>query len=113
MKRKIIVYRDRFNKFYNAQNLKTQLKIEYVLDIIRFEKHIPAKFLKYLINSEGIYEIRIITTFKNIRILCFFDQEDLVVLTNCFVKKTNKTPNSEIRMAKKIKQEYLINKYGG
>ena len=51
------------------------------------------------------------TTFKNIRILCFFDKGDLVVLTNCFLKKSQKTPAKEIKLAEKLKREYLIEKY--
>jgi phage-related protein len=55
----------------------------------------------------------VITTFKGIRILCFFDKGDLVVLTNCFLKKTQKTPNKEIKLAERLKREYIIDKYGG
>jgi phage-related protein len=57
--------------------------------------------------------IRVITAFKSIRILCFFDKGELVVLTNCFVKKTQKTPRKEIKLAERLKKEYLIEKYGG
>ena len=85
--RRIIAYKENFVNFYKSQDNKTQEKIEYVMDIVRFEQQIPKKFFKYLDNTEGIYEIRVITTFKGIRILSFFDKEDLVVLTNCFLKK--------------------------
>jgi phage-related protein len=50
---------------------------------------------------------------KNIRILCFFDKGDLVVLTNCFIKKSQKTPRKEIIKAEKLKKEYFIEKVGG
>ena len=82
-----------------------------MMDLIRFEQQIPRKFFKYLHNTDGIYEIRVITTFKGIRILCFFDNEDLVVLINCFLKKTQKTPKKEIRLAERLKREYLNEKY--
>ena len=113
MTRKIISYKENFVKFYKKQDKKTQVKIEYVLDLIRYEKQVPKKFFKYLETTEGIYEIRIITTFKSIRILSFFDQGKLVVLTNCFLKKTQKTPRKEIRTAERLKNEYLLEKYGG
>ncbi|MBI9037762.1 MAG: type II toxin-antitoxin system RelE/ParE family toxin, partial [Bacteroidales bacterium] len=58
-------------------------------------------------------EVHVSTTFKSIRILCFFDKKELVVLTNCFLKKTLKTPRKEIKMAEKLKIEYLNEKYGG
>jgi len=113
MIRKIIVYKDYFIEFYKAQDKKIQEKIEYVLDLVRFEKQVPKKFFKYLVGTDGIYEIRVITTFKSIRILCFFDEGKLVVLTNCFVKKTQKTPGKEIKLAERLKKEYLNEKYKG
>ena len=107
MIRKIIVYREYFKDFFKAQEEKVQEKIGYVLDLVRFEKQVPKKFFKSLENTDGIYEVRIITTFKSIRILCFFDDGNLVVLANCFVKKSQKTPRKEIKLAEKLKKEYL------
>jgi phage-related protein len=111
--RRIFAYKDDFVKFYKNQDKKTQEKIEYVLDLVRYEKNVPIKFFKYLENTDGIYEIRVITTFKSIRILCFFDEGQLVVLINCFIKKTQKTPNKEILNAERLKKEYLKEKLGG
>lgn len=113
MIRRIIAYRNNFIDFYKAQEIKVQEKIEYVFDLIRFEKQVPKKFFKRLENTDGIYEIRVITTFKSIRVLCFFDEGELVVLTNCFIKKSQKTPRQEIKMAEKLKTEYMNEKYGG
>lgn len=113
MIRKIITYGDNFVNFYKSQDSKIQEKIEYVLDLVRFEKQVPIKFFKLLNDTDGIYEIRIITTFKNIRILCFFDKGELIVLTNCFLKKSQKTPRKEIKTAEKLKKEYMTEKYGG
>lgn len=112
MIRKIITYGDNFVNFYKSQDRKIQEKIEYVLDLVRFEKQVPIKFFKYLDDTDGIYEIRIMTTFKNIRILCFFDKGELIVLINCFLKKSQKTPGKEIKTAEKLKKEYMTEKYG-
>jgi phage-related protein len=84
-----------------------------VLDLVRYEQQIPTKFFKALANTNGIHKIRVITTFKSIRILCFYDEGNLVVLTNCFVKKTNKTPKTEIKLAERLKEEYLLEKNRG
>ena len=113
MERKIIVYKNYFIDFYKEQDEKVQEKIEYVLDLVRFEKRVPVKFLKYLESTDGIYEVRVTTTFKNVRILCFFEKGELVILTNCFLKKSQKTPRKEIKLAEKLKKEYLNEKYGG
>ena len=80
--RKILAFKDDFPDFYRSQDFKTQEKIEYVLDLVRFEQQIPKKFFKYLNGSDGIYEVRVNTTFKDIRILCFLDKNDIVVFNN-------------------------------
>ncbi|PRX41554.1 type II toxin-antitoxin system RelE/ParE family toxin [Salegentibacter salegens] len=108
--REILIYKNNFTNFYKSQDEKIQRKIEYALDLVRYERQIPKKFFKSLINTDGIYEIRVITAFKSIRILCFLDDGNLVVLTNCFIKKTQKTPKKEIILAEKLKKEYLKEK---
>lgn len=113
MIRNIVVYKEYFIDFYKSQDLKVQQKIEFVLDLVRYEQHVPTKFFKALKSTNGIYEMRVITTFKSIRILCFLDKGNLVVLTNCFAKKTQKTPKKEIKLAERLKNEYLFEKYGG
>ena len=110
MIRKIIAYKNYFVDFYEAQDPKVQQKIEYVLDLVRFERQVPKKFFKALENTNGIYEVRVITTFKSIRIFCFFDEGNLIVLANCLIKKTQKTPRKEIKLAERLKKEYLRNK---
>jgi len=113
MVRNVIAYKNYFIDFYREQDDKVQEKIEYVLDLLRFEDRVPVKFFKYLESTDGIYEVRVITTFKNIRILCFFDKGDLIVLTNSFVKKSQKTPRKEIKLAERLKKEFINEKYGG
>ncbi|QMU65851.1 MAG: type II toxin-antitoxin system RelE/ParE family toxin [Flavobacteriaceae bacterium] len=110
MIRKITTYKNYFIDFYKSQEPKVQEKIEYVLDLVRFERQVPKKYFKSLVSTNGIYEVKVITTFKSIRILCFFDGGNLVVLTNCFLKKTQKTPRREIKLAERLKKEYFNNK---
>lgn len=109
----MVIYRDGFIKFYKSQDKKIHVKVEYVLDLVRYESQVPKKSFKYLESTEGIYEIRVTTTFKSIRILCFFDGGKLIVLTNCSIKKTRKTPAKEIKLAERLKKEYLEEKSGG
>lgn len=113
MERKIAFYGNYFSKFYEKQNDKTRDKIDYVIDIIRFIDRVPIQFLKYLEGTESLYEIRISTTFKQIRVFCFFDEGHVVVLTNCFIKKTQKTPKRELELAMKLKSEYFTTKKKG
>ncbi|MDD2982710.1 MAG: type II toxin-antitoxin system RelE/ParE family toxin [Crocinitomicaceae bacterium] len=80
------------------------------MDLVRFERQIPIKFFKKLESTNGIYEVRVFTSQKSIRILCFHDEATLVILTNAFIKKTQKTPRNEINLAEKFKTEYLKQK---
>jgi phage-related protein len=108
--REIIFFGDNVIDFYKSQDSKVQLKIEYVLDMVRFERQVPIKFFKKLESTNGIYEVRVITSQKSIRILCFQNEGTLVILTNAFVKKTQKTPKNEIKLAENLKTEYLKQK---
>lgn len=42
--REIRFYKDYFISFYQKQEPKVQEKIEYVLDMIRYEPQVPKKF---------------------------------------------------------------------
>ena len=107
MKRKIIFWDNYFHDFYNQQDNKVKKRIDFVLDIIRHTEKVPTTFFKFLTASDGIFEIRIETVFKTIRILSFFDEGNLVIVANCFLKKTRKTPKNEIELAEKLKNEYF------
>ncbi|MBP9934977.1 MAG: type II toxin-antitoxin system RelE/ParE family toxin [Pyrinomonadaceae bacterium] len=60
--------------------------------------------------TEDIWEVRIEFGGDIFRLLGFFDKGNLVVLTNGFTKKTQKTPSKEIALAEKRKKEYLSRK---
>lgn len=110
MKRKILFFGDYFLEFYSKQDIKTKEKIDFVLDLIKNVDRVPIKFLKYLEGTDGLYEIRVITSKRSIRIFSFFDEGNLVVLINCFIKKTEKTPKNELELGKKLKEEYFLEK---
>ena len=110
MERQISIYGNYFVKFYNEQTNKVKDKIDYVLDLVKYEERVPKRFLKFLTGTDGLYEIRVSTVFNNIRIFCFFDEGRMVVLTNCFIKKTQKTPKKELALAIRLKNEYYKNK---
>jgi len=110
VKRKIYFYGNYFLDFYSKQDNKTKEKIDFVLDLIRNIERVPTKFLKYLENTNGLFEIRIITNRKSIRIFCFFDEGNLIILLNSFIKKSNKTPRKEIEKGIKLKGAYFKEK---
>jgi phage-related protein len=68
---------------------------------------IPRQYFKKLVDSEGIGEVRIQFGNDIFRLLGFFDNGALLILTNSFAKKTQKTPLQEIALAVRRKEEYL------
>ena len=110
MIRKIIFYESYFIEFYNKQNKKVKIKIQYVLELIKQVDRVPKKFLKHLSGTNGLYEIRIEYQSDIYRVFCCFDEGKLVVLFNGFQKKTQKTPKKEIEKGERIMKEYFERK---
>ena len=82
-------------------------KIAWVLKLIREIDKIPSKYFKKLVNTKDIWEVRIDVGRNTFRLLGFFHGRELIILTNFFQKKTQKTPLNEIKLAEKRKKEYL------
>jgi phage-related protein len=104
--RHIFLYKDYFTSFYNQQKTKVKEKILWTFKIIEVVQQVPKEYLKYIEDTEGLYEIRIHSGTVIVRFFCFFDEGQLVVIANGFRKKTKKTPKQEIHRAIKIKEEY-------
>jgi phage-related protein len=104
--RTIIFYKDYFQKFFVKQKEKVKDKIIWTFELIEELPRIPETYLKYIDNTNGLYEIRVQLGNEIFRIFCFFDKGQLVVVTSGFQKKSQKTPKKEIERAIKIKQEY-------
>lgn len=104
--RTIIFYKDYFSEFFVRQRIKVQEKITWTFDLIEEHERVPEKYLKYIEGNGGLYEIRVQISTDEIRIFCFFDKGQLVILANGFYKKSQKTPKREIEKALKIKREY-------
>ena len=96
--------------FLNSLSDKQAKKVVWVLRLVRDLNFIPKEYFKKLIGTNDIWEIRVKSSNNIFRILCFFDKGDLIVLTNGFVKKSQKTPVKEIKLAEKRKQDYLMRK---
>ena len=88
MGRKIIFYEHHFVEFYQKQDEKVKLKIQYVLELIKQVERVPEKFLKHLSGTDGLYEVRIEFQSNIYRIFCCFDNGNLMVL----IKKHRKCP---------------------
>ena len=57
--------------------------------------------------EDGIFEIRGKVGSDISRVLYFFYYGGKIILTNGFIKKTQKTPSKEIKRAKKYRKDYI------
>jgi phage-related protein len=108
--RQVFVYKDYFQVFFAKQDRKVQDKIIKILDIIEQLDRIPESYLKYIVETDGLYEIRVQLGRRIFRIFCFFDGDNVVILLTGFQKKTQKTPSREIQKAIRLKHEYFEEK---
>src|SRR3972149_7308419 len=93
--------------FLDSLTGKQAQKVLWVLRLIEELESVPRQYFKKLVDSEGIWEVRIQFGNDTFRLLGFFDSGTLLILTNGFAKKTQKTPSQEIALAIRRKKEYL------
>ncbi|MGB7069258.1 MAG: type II toxin-antitoxin system RelE/ParE family toxin [Pyrinomonadaceae bacterium] len=68
---------------------------------------VPKQYFKKLAGTDDIWEVRIDSGNDTFRLLGFFYKGNLVILTNGFAKKSEKTPPREIKVAEERKKDYL------
>lgn len=108
MRRKIITYGGYFELFISTLTEKERKKLDYIISLLETEDRLPVKFIKFL--RDELYELRMEYNSNIYRIFFIFDDGKIVVLFNGFQKKTQKTPQSEIEKALKIKETYYGDK---
>lgn len=98
------------DKFIERLDEKSRKKLFFV--IRNAEQNLDPKFFKKL--RKEIWEIKVKYSDRQIRVLAFWDKTEksktLVVASNGFYKKTQKTPVSEIEKAERIRTKYFDNK---
>jgi phage-related protein len=94
--RTVTTYRDYFEVFLASQRQKVRDKILWTLQLIEEVEKVPETYLKHLVGTDGLYEVRVQVGSDIFRIFSFFDEGRLVVLANGFQKKTQKHPNKKL-----------------
>ncbi|GET27995.1 type II toxin-antitoxin system RelE/ParE family toxin [Prolixibacter sp. SD074] len=93
-------------------NLDDQTRKKVIYNIWKSRNVNDPELFKKL--DGNIWEFRTKYMTKQIRLLAFWDktemEETLVVATHGFIKKTQKTPKSEIEKAEKIRKQYFKEK---
>lgn len=91
--------------FILSQEYKMQAKIFRMIELLELNGNALRKpYSKEL--EDGIFELRIKQSNNITRILYFFVVGKKIILTNGFVKKTEKTPKREIQLAKRCRKIY-------
>jgi len=96
--------------FLDSLSDKQVEKVLWVLKLVKELDKVPATYFKKLVNTDGIWEVRVIFSGDIFRILGFIQTNSLVVLTSGFQKKTQETPKSEIELAEARKHDYIKRK---
>jgi len=82
-------------------------KVAWVLRLIERLEIVPQQYLKKLVGTEDLWEVRVQIGGNSYRLLGFFDGPQLLILTSGFVKKQQKIPVREIQVAHQRRTEYL------
>lgn len=95
--------------FLDSLDRKMNAKLTRVIAALQEHgNELREPYSKHL--DDGIFELRAQVGSDISRALYFFIVGKRVVLTHGFIKKTQKTPVSEIRKALKIKEDYYADK---
>ena len=92
--------------FLNSLDLKMRAKMFGMIGLLQEKgNQLREPYSKNL--DEGIFELRCKVGSNITRVLYFFYYEGQIVLTNGFVKKIQKTPKDEIKLAKERRADYI------
>ena len=92
-------------EFMNSLDIKMRAKMIGLLELLE-EKGMQLREPYSKMIEDGIFEIRCKVGSNISRVLYFFYFEGKIILTNGFIKKTQKTPTEEIKLAKKYRADF-------
>ncbi len=92
--------------FVEATDLRSQRKFFYVVELLEhFGMQLDLPHARYI--GDDIFELRFESVEGAVRVLYFFFHRETAILTNAFVKKTDKTPFREKEVALERRKVYL------
>jgi phage-related protein len=104
------IFLDEADEFMARLDIKSRKKVMFNIRVAE-QTNDPELFKKL---NTNIWEFRTKYLGKQLRLLAFWDKANkastLVLASNGFVKKTQKTPVSEIERAERIRQLYFEEK---
>ena len=97
-------------EFLDSLTGKQAQKITWVLQLFEETSIVPKQYFKKLTGTDNIWEVRITFAGDIFRLLGFFESNGNFIMTNGFIKKTQKTPLTEIKTAEERKRNYYERK---
>jgi len=93
-------------EFIEAQDIKTMAMIDAAIERLGiYGNRMPRKMVSKL--ADDIFELRVKHFDRIFRVLFFYQPGMLIVITSCFHKQTQRTPDAQIRRAIKLKKLWL------
>ena len=103
--------REPAREFLMGLEIKMRAKMTDTISLLQDNGYeLREPYSKHL--ADGVFELRAKVCSDATRILYFFYVDRHIILTNGFVKKTQKTPAGEIERAKRYRADFL-KRYGG
>lgn len=91
--------------FIRGLEKKMQSKALATIDLLaEYGNQLREPYSKSM--GDGLFELRIKFSSDISRIFYFFIVDNKIILTNGFIKKTVKTPKTELDLARKYKKDY-------
>ena len=114
---KVDFYKDKdgrkpLGEFIKSLDIKMKAKVVSNLNLLEEYGNLAREPLSKEL-EDGIFELRSIVGTDIVRILYFFDKGRIIIATNGFIKKKQKTPRSEIELAKNRRTDYFLRKEVG
>ena len=97
-------------EFLDSLSDKHTRKVTWVLRLVERMDRVPEQYLKKLVGTDHLWEIKAQFGGNSYRLLGFYDGAVLMVLTSGFSKKQQKTPIREIELAEARRLNYLRRK---
>jgi phage-related protein len=94
-------------EFLDTLSDKQVEKILWVLRLVKSLDPVPKSYFKLLPDTDGIWEVRVQLGSDIFRLLGFWAESQLIVLTHGFAKKAQKVPRKEIKAAQQRRKDYL------
>lgn len=102
--KRIVAYKNYYRDFMLKLTENERTKIKRALLLFETEDKIPRHYISYI--RDGLFEFRVTGGNKEFRMFYIYDGDKMVILFNCFIKKSTKIPKKEIDKGLKLMEEY-------